>query len=137
MNHTDAFNRAQANHDNSLPPEDGPEPSEAHIEEAFSNLVAKTPLLLDYIDAMGQDNTTVFQLYHQYGLPRMDGSERDNTLLDSYEVILCNYLDGYREWLGPRLTEEADRVMQEAIRQGKEEAEEAAADDRWLATRGF
>lgn len=126
-----SFQAAQSAYDNRSLPE-LPEPTEEDLDIAFDELVQDTSLLLDYIDAEGPDTITAFQLFHRDGLPCMDFSEKDDNLRDSYLSTLTAFFDGYRAWLGDRLTARADQVMQKRIQDAKDEAAEAAADDRFL-----
>jgi hypothetical protein len=96
--------------------------------------------MADFLDDRAPDTTTVFQLYHQYGLPSMDCSEKDDNLRDSYENTLTSFLDEYRAWLesphgvlgSTRLKDRADVVMQREMEQAREDAESEAEDDRFL-----
>jgi hypothetical protein len=122
--------QAQARYDAMLPPEPGPEPSEDHFDTAFDMLVEDRDLMAQFMDEAGPDTVTVFQLFHRAGLPRHDMSERDDDLVESYEVTFRAFFDHYREWLGSRLADSAQDVMQSEIDEAREEAEEYAAADR-------
>jgi hypothetical protein len=125
-----SFAQAQARYDAMLPPEPGPEPSEDHFDTAFDMLVEDRDLMAQFMDEAGPDTVTVFQLYHRAGLPRHDMSERDDDLIESYEVTFRAFFDHYRDWLGLRLADTAQDVMQREIDEAREEAEEYAAADR-------
>jgi hypothetical protein len=130
MNAQDGFNRAQFNHDNQLPPEDSPEPSEAHIEEAFAQLVQDSDLLNTFMLETDVTITGVYQLFHANGWPTASWSERNDELRDSYALTFEIFFDHYRSWLGDRLTAKADEVMRAQIEEARIEAEEYAADCR-------
>lgn len=110
----------------------GPEPSAAHIEEAFDLLVADSDLLADFISDEQPDYTTPFQLYHKYGGLPFNNSERDDNLRESWQITMDGFFEHYRDWLGDRLTNKAYEVMQAEIQASRDEAAEAAADDRYF-----
>jgi hypothetical protein len=118
----DDFNRAQSNYDNQLPPEPAAEPTEAHFDEAFDQLVNDDELIEQYIEECAPNITAIFQLYHHNGFPRMNRSEKDDELRDSYDTIFTHFLDGYRDWLGSRLAETAEAIMDQEIHDAKEDA---------------
>ena len=130
MNAVTNFARAQANYDAMLPPEDGLEPSEAHAEEAFAQLVQDSELLAEFIENERPDYTTVFQLFHAHGLPLMNKTARDDKLREKYDTTMQHFFDHYRDWLGDRLTAKADEVMQAQIAESRAEAAEYAAESR-------
>ncbi|HXE07092.1 MAG TPA: hypothetical protein VN612_04295 [Acidobacteriaceae bacterium] len=128
---TMTFDQAQERWDNMLPPDDfGQEPTEAQIEEAFSELVQDDERLNDFMLTSDVTICTVYQLYHAHGLPRCDGSERDDDLRDRYANEFTAFFDHYRAWLGDRLTDKADKIMQADMRAAREDAEEYAAECR-------
>jgi hypothetical protein len=107
------FSQEQERYDNQLPPDELPEPSEDHFEEAFNRLMQDDELLFDYIDAEGPDTTTIFKLIHQHGLPANHASESDDELRDQLQTTADDFIEGYRKWLGTRLADLADEVMRE------------------------
>jgi hypothetical protein len=136
--------QAQERHDNALPPEDGPEPTDEQIETAFGRLVHNDAVLADFLDDWAPDTTSVFQLYQRAGLPLGNNTERDDDLYESYTTLFDIFLRNYREWLAckdkageSRLMTEADAVMLEEAEQARQEAEDQAADDAWLERHGF
>lgn len=137
MNALHSFAQAQARYDAMLPPEPGPEPSEDHFDTAFDMLVEDRDLMAQFMDEAGPDTVTVFQLYHRAGLPFRDKTQRDDDLIESYEVTFRAFFDHYREWLGSRLADTADDVMQREIDEAREEAEESAAMSRLEAMEGW
>ena len=130
MNALHSFAQAQARYDAMLPPEPGPEPSEDHFDTAFDMLVKDCDLMAQFMDEAGPDTVTVFQLFHDRGLPFRDKTQRDDELIEAYETTLNAFLEHYREWLGPRLADTAEDVMQSEIEQAREEAAEYAAELR-------
>lgn len=111
--------------------DDGPEPSEEHFDEAFAELVQDSQLLADFVEAAQPDYTTAFQLFHRHGgLPSSNGTERDDALIDSWQITMTNFFDHYRSWLGTRLDDRADALMRAEIQAAKDEAAESRFDDR-------
>lgn len=132
--------QAQERHDNQLPPEDGPEPTDVQIDTAFGRLVHDDAVLADYLDDWAPDTTSVFQLYQRAGLPAGNGTERDDDLYESYTTLFDTFLRNYRDWLArkddageSRLMTAADAVMLEEAEEARQEAEDAAADDAYWA----
>ena len=107
-----------------------PEPSEDQVEEAFTALVQDDERLNDFMLTSDVTICKVYQLYHAHGLPRCDGSERDDELRDCYAGAFGEFFDHYRAWLGDRLTDKADKIMQADMRAAREDAEEYAAECR-------
>lgn len=106
------------------------EPSEAHVEEAFAQLVQDSELLAEFIENEQPDYTTVFQLFHAHGLPSMNKTARDDKLRDKYDTTMKHFFEHYNDWLGDRLTAKADEVMQAQIAEARAEAAEYAAESR-------
>lgn len=112
------------------PDDDGPEPSEAHFDEAFGDLVQDDDLLNKFMLETDVTIATVYQLFHRHGFPDKDCSERDDNLIDSYNVTFTIFFDHYRDWLGSRLTVKAQQVMDAEIEQSRIDAAEYAAECR-------
>lgn len=131
MNLSDgSMSRAQADWDNRMPDDDGPEPSLDHISEALDILVDDSDLLSTFMMEERPDYTTIFQLMHTHGLPWRDKSDRDDGLIEQYETTATRLLSHYRDWLGDRLTDKSREVMHEAIESAKNDAAEYAAELR-------
>lgn len=120
-----SFSEAQSRHDNSLPPEDGPEPTEAMEDEAFDELVANSTLLSEYIELVCPVSILhVIQAYNEAGgLPRRNKTPDDDQAFERLTDGFDDFLRGYRQWLGQRLVDQADIVMQRHIENAKEDAE--------------
>lgn len=113
-----------------LPPDDGPEPSLNNISDALDKLVADTDRLREFCVEDGPDFTTVFQLYHARGLPRMDKSKRDDELRDLYSAAFDAVLVAYRDSLGDKLDEAARVEMEAEAERSRQDAAEAYAESR-------
>src|SRR5690348_2963633 len=109
---------------------DGPTPGPDHYAEALDNLVADTDRLSTFCMDEQPDYTTVIQLYHAHGLPKRDGSEKDDALWDKYEAAFDGLLTHYRDWLDDTLTNEAYRVMEAEAERAREDAAADAAEMR-------
>lgn len=128
------FDQLQDRFDHALPPDDGPEPTEAHFNEAFDQLMQDDERLIDYINDVGPDTTTIFQLIHKYGgLPlNFNVSERLDVLHEELTNTADAFIDGYRNWLGSVLADRAEQVMRDEIDAARSDAEEKRADDLFL-----
>lgn len=121
------------NHDNNLLAGsyyDGPTPDLGHYAEALDTLVADSDKLSTFCMDEQPDYTTVFQLYHARGLPKRDGSQRDNELLDKYIETFDALLTHYRDWLDDALTQEAYKAMEAEAEAARQDAAEVAAEMR-------
>lgn len=134
------FQQAQERHDNSLPPDGGPEPTEEQIDTAFGRLMHDNATLADYLDDWAPDTTSVFQLYQRAGLPLGNKTERDDELYESYTTLFDMFLRNYRDWLeckdaqgNSRLMAMADTIMEDEAREAREEAEDAAGEGVYWA----
>jgi hypothetical protein len=115
---------------NALPIYD-PEPSESHFDEAFAELVQDDDLLNAFMLETDVTIAAVYQLFHRHGgLPSSNGTERDDAMIESWQITMDNFFDHYRQWLGERLTVKAQQVMDAEIQAAKDEAAEARHEDR-------
>jgi hypothetical protein len=130
----DAFAREQSRHDNAVPPGYyDPEPSEDHINEAFSRLLGDDSLVQLFYDERQPDWMHAFKLFNDAGgLPLRNGSFIDDRDFDRMTNTMQGVIDDFRTWLeglsSRPLSEMAHKVMQEEIDENKADAAEYAAD---------
>jgi hypothetical protein len=127
-----SFHQLQERHDNALPPDEAPEPTPLQFADAFDNLMENATLLADYIEDRNPDVITLFQILHRHGVPSYSRSQREDMLRDRMDSIIDAFVKGYREWLGVRLTNEAEMLRRKAIDDARLDAEDAEDNDSYL-----
>lgn len=133
MSNMKGFDAAQARYDAMVPADDGPEPSDEHVEEAFSRLLDDGEMFQLFMDDMRPDLSTVFRLFHDHGgLPLRSGTRQDDNQFDALTGAFQTVLDDYRTWLEGQPTDPlidmSYTVMQEGIDANKADANEYRTD---------
>jgi hypothetical protein len=130
MTYNDRFAAAQSAWDNASPPEYDAPPSLENYSDALDKLVADTDRLTTFCMDEQPDYTTFIQLYHAHGLPKRDGSKRDDELILKYTESLDGLLVHYRDWLDDTLEDAARKELELEHERMRDDAAENAAEMR-------